>query len=186
MKAIDKIIRAWRVSVALKAIPNNAGSFFDIGCDDAYLLKKLSRRANRLDGCDPALDTAISLKNSTLLKGYFPDVVSNQLQQQKYDAIFALAVFEHFTEEALENSSKKIAEMMTDQGLLIVTVPHPFVDKILDVLQIFKLIDGQALDEHHGFDPSSLSKILSKHLILKDHHHFQFGLNNLYIFTKRP
>jgi hypothetical protein len=109
--------------------------------------------------------------------------MSNQLQQQKYDVIFALAVFEHFTEEALENSSKKIAEMLTDQGLLIVTVPHPFVDKILDLLQIFKLIDGQALEEHHGFDPRSLSEVLSKHLILKDHKQFQFGLNNLYIFT---
>ena len=174
------------MGVALQAIPKNARVFFDIGCDDSYLLKKLSKRANRLDGCDPALDTSITLKNSTLLRGYFPDVMSNQLQQQKYDAIFALAVFEHFTEEALENSSKKIAEMLTDQGLLIVTVPHPFVDKILDVLQIFKLIDGQALEEHHGFDPRSLSKVLSKHLILKDHQHFQFGLNNLYIFMKRP
>ena len=180
------MIRAWRVSVALKAIPNNAGSFFDIGCDDAYLLKKLSNRATRLDGCDPALDTAITLKNSTLLRGYFPDVVSNQLQQQKYDVIFALAVFEHFTEEVVENSPTKISEMLADQGLLIVTVPHPFVDKILDVLQIFKLIDGQALEEHHGFDPSTLSEILSKYLILKEHKQFQFGLNNLYIFKKRP
>lgn len=174
------------MSVSLKVIPKSAGVFFDIGCDDAYLLKKLSTRATRLDGCDPALDTSITLQNSTLLKGYFPDVVSNQLQQQKYDAIFALAVFEHFTEEALENSSNKIAEMLMDHGLLIVTVPHPFVDKILDLLQIFKLIDGQALEEHHGFDPRSLSEVLSKHLILKDHQHFQFGLNNLYIFMKRP
>ena len=171
--------------VALKAIPKNAGVFFDIGCDDAYLLKKLSKRANRLDGCDPALDTAITLQNSSLLKGYFPDVVSSQVQNQKYDVIFALAVFEHFTEEALENSSKKIAAMLSDHGLLIVTVPHPFVDTILDVLQTCKLIDGQALEEHHGFDPSTLSDILSKHLILKDHALFQFGLNNLYIFTKR-
>ena len=171
--------------VALKAIPKNAGLFFDIGCDDAYLLKKLSKRANRLDGCDPALDAAITLQNSSLLKGYFPDVVSSQVQNQKYDVIFALAVFEHFTEEALENSSKKIAAMLSDHGLLIVTVPHPYVDTILDVLQTCKLIDGQALEEHHGFDPSTLSSILSKHLILKDHKQFQFGLNNLYIFTKR-
>jgi len=185
LKAIDKIIRAWRVRVAVSVIPKTATVFFDIGCHDTYLLKKLSKMATRLDGCDPDLHDQAALENSVLLRGYFPDIVKAQSFNQKYDVIFALAVFEHFSESALEESSKQIAEMLADQGLLVVTVPHPFVDKILDVLQACKLIDGQALEEHHGFDPNTLSKILSQHLILKDHQHFQFGLNNLYIFEKK-
>ena len=115
----------------------------------------------------------------------FPDVVRHNPMQQKYDVIFALAVFEHFSEIALLESSEIIADMLTDQGILIVTVPHPFVDNILDALQAPKLIEGQALEEHHGFDPRTLKAVLSKHLMLKDHIKFQFGLNNLFIFNKK-
>ncbi len=101
-----------------------------------------------------------------------------------YDAIFALAVFEHFAEKDLIESSHRIAEMLSDRGRLIVTVPHPCVDTILDVLKFLKLIDGQALEEHHGFDPQSLVVVLSKTLRLKSKKTFQLGLNNLFVFEK--
>jgi len=74
--------------------------------------------------------------------------------------------------------------MLSDNGQLIVTVPHPFVDKILEGLMLLKLIDGQALEEHHGFDPKSLVTLLAKHLQLKSRKTFQFGLNNLFVFEK--
>ena len=74
--------------------------------------------------------------------------------------------------------------MLSDNGRLIVTIPHPFVDKILDVLMFMKMIDGQAVDEHHGFDPKSLVDIFSNDLRLTSKTTFQLGLNNLYVFEK--
>ena len=75
--------------------------------------------------------------------------------------------------------------MLKDDGRLIVTVPHPFVDNILDILMALRLIDGQALEEHHGFDPDSLVDVLSKGLVLKNRRKFQLGLNNVFIFEKK-
>jgi 2-polyprenyl-3-methyl-5-hydroxy-6-metoxy-1,4-benzoquinol methylase len=160
-------------------------SAFDIGCDDGYLLNRLDTGVMRRDGCDPRLNNTSVSPKSRLLKGCFPGVVEAGQYQGAYDAIFALAVFEHFTEKDLIESSHRIAEMLSDRGRLIVTVPHPFVDTILDALKFLKLIDGQALEEHHGFDPQSLVVVLSETLRLQSKKTFQFGLNNLFVFEKK-
>ncbi|MCU0653456.1 MAG: class I SAM-dependent methyltransferase [Candidatus Pacebacteria bacterium] len=184
MKFIDKALRRWRVGVALRAMPNLVESVFDIGCDDGYLLRKIKGEDLRLDGCDPRLSIKFVSSNSRLLQGFFPSVLDESKGWGKYDTIFALSVFEHFTEGDLKKTSQKISELLTDKGRLIVTVPHPFVDKILDSLMLLKLIDGQAVEEHHGFDPESLVSMLSSHLQLKFRKKFQLGLNNLFVFEK--
>lgn len=184
LKLIDKLIRQWRVRVALQALPKEVDAVFDIGCDDGYLLRRLDNGKRRLDGCDPRLPSEKLFSNSKILKGFFPSALDGVEKLGPYDAVFALAVFEHFTDADLTDSSLRIAEMLSDRGLLIVTVPHPFVDKILDVLMYLKLIDGQALEEHHGFDPESLATVLSKHLRLKSRSTFQFGLNNIFVFQR--
>ncbi len=184
MKLIDKALRWWRVSVALQAMPRKVSAVFDIGCDDGYVLTKFSRKSVRLDGCDPRLSAKSISPNSKLFHGYFPSVLDNFEILGKYDIIFALAVFEHFSDEDLTKSSQKISELLSEGGRLIVTVPNPFVDKILDVLMSLKLIDGQALEDHHGFDPEFLVEALSKNLKLTFRKTFQLGLNNLLVFEK--
>ena len=185
MKLIDKVLRRWRVEVALKSTPRIINAVFDIGCDDGYLLKRIDNERTRLDGCDPRLSPDLNIRNSTLLKGFFPAVMDDVKINGQYDVVFALAVFEHFTETDLIKTSHCISEMLKDDGRLIVTVPHPFVDNILDILMALRLIDGQALEEHHGFDPDSLVDVLSKGLVLKNRRKFQLGLNNVFIFEKK-
>jgi hypothetical protein len=184
MKLIDRVLRLWRVRIAIKSLPSQVTSVFDIGCDDSYLLNKIDDGKILLYGCDPRLQDECSVPRGKLFRGFFPDVLNGNERPNSYDAIFALAVFEHFSEMDLINSSRKISEMLSDQGRLIVTVPHPFVDKILDILMFLRLIDGQALHEHHGFNPSTLINIFSRHLFLREKKTFQLGLNNLYIFEK--
>jgi len=184
MKSLDKFIRYWRVKVALANRPQKCVSVFDIGCDDGYLLTRLKGTATRRDGIDPRLAVDTTANGSSLRKGYFPADVENQQMQGAYDAIFALAVFEHFTENDLQQAASAIARMLAPGGRLILTVPHPFVDRILDVLLFLRLIEGQALEEHHGFDPDILARYFEGRLRLVKRSTFQLGLNNVFVFER--
>lgn len=184
MKLLDKIIRSWRTNVAIKQLTLSPDNIFDIGCDEGYLLKKFSAHSKILNGCDPKINPSRKEDGITIYQGYFPSVADNLPSHIKYDAIFSLAVFEHFTEEDLRMTGLRVSEMLSPKGVLIATLPNPLVDSILDILTKFKLIDGQSLEEHHGFDPRELPKYLSPHLTCIKHRYFQFGLNNVFIFQK--
>jgi 2-polyprenyl-3-methyl-5-hydroxy-6-metoxy-1,4-benzoquinol methylase len=157
---------------------------FDIGCDDGYLLRKLSHITKRQDGVDPRLSTSLISHNSEMKKGFFPSAIEGYQMQGAYDAIFALAVFEHFTESDIRQSASVISKMLSPGGRLIITVPNPFVDKILDALMFLRLIEGQVVEEHHGFNPEELLGYFSDSLKLIKHEKFQFGLNNIFIFER--
>ncbi|HEY7819578.1 MAG TPA: hypothetical protein VIG29_15255, partial [Vicinamibacteria bacterium] len=52
-------------------------------------------------------------------------------------------------------------------------------------LKFLRLIDGMALDEHHGFEPSDTPAIFSGFgLRLVRRRKFQLGLNNLFVFQR--
>ncbi|HEY0297166.1 MAG TPA: methyltransferase domain-containing protein [Bordetella sp.] len=184
MKALDKLLRRWRSDIALRAAPKKLSHVFDIGCDDGYLLKRVANRSAILDGCDPRLAAQPMTAGSVLLQGCFPSAWEEAGLHRKYDVVFALAVLEHFSEQDLIGAARAIAQMLADTGRLVVTVPAPIVDKILDVLMFLKLIEGQAVEEHHGFDPASLVQIFSDHLNLVSHKTFQLGLNHVFVFKK--
>ena len=185
MKLLDKFIRAWRVKVALSYLPVSTLSAFDIGCDDGFLLKQLGRSVIRKECVDPRISGDISIDGLKLIKGYFPKALENHTTLGPYDVIFSLAVFEHFSEDDLQASATAISNLLSDHGRLIVTVPHPLVDRILDVLLFLRLIDGQATEEHHGFNPTELEGYLSKTLKLIEAKRFQLGLNYVYVFGKK-
>lgn len=184
MKLIDKIIRTWRINVALRYLPLKTNSVLDIGCDDGYLLKQLDGTIPQKDGIDPRLKSDVVFEGLNLRAGYFPNAVEENEMYGPYDVIFALAVFEHFSEKDISTSAKIIPQILSAQGRLIVTVPHPFVDRILDVLMFLRLIDGQATEEHHGFDPEDLITHFSDTLKLVKRGTFEFGLNNILVFEK--
>lgn len=185
MKLLDKLIRAWRVKVALAYVPPQMSSAFDIGCDDGYLLKQLPSSVTRREGVDPRLEADLKQDGLTLIKGFFPKALDAYSNMGPYDAIFSLAVFEHFSEQDLTECAVTISNLLTPKGRLIVTVPHPFVDKILAVLMFLKLIDGQATEEHHGFNPDELELYLSKTLNRVVSERFQLGLNYVFVFEKK-
>lgn len=185
MKLLDKVLRQWRFRAALSETPRDVRSAFDIGCDDGSLLARLPGTAVRRDGCDPLVPASVVSDGGRILAGSFPDAVSRpgSYESGTYDAIYALAVFEHFDASDLRKSSHVIADMLADGGRLIATVPHPFVDRILHVLMFLRLVDGQAVHEHHGFDPRTLEAQLPD-LRLVRRKRFQFGLNYLFVFQR--
>lgn len=182
MKALDKFLRAWRTQVALAQAPTVMQAVLDVGCGDGYLLKRLN--AARRDGLDPTLPEAQDSAGMRLRQGWFPADLESLGMTGPYDAIFSLAVFEHLDDQAIGAARTCLPGLLKPGGRLIISVPHPFVDRILDVLMFLRLIEGQAVHEHHGFDPAELRALASDGLRLASKTTFQLGLNNLFVFEK--
>ena len=102
MKAMDKILRRWRISVALREAPAPLRAAFDIGCDDGFLLSRLGPETVRRDGCDPLLGSAPITPGLRLIKGHFPDALDGSFQDSSYNAIFALRCWSIFRRASAE------------------------------------------------------------------------------------
>ena len=68
---------------------------------------------------------------------------------------------------------------------MVITVPSKKVDLILAFLHFWGIIDGMALEQHHGFEPIDLPNLLNKDgFVLITWIKFQLGFNNLLVFQK--
>lgn len=135
-------------------------------------------------GIEPCVSSKKEYANFILLPGSFPGELP--VISEKLDAITMLAVIEHLPENDIRNIDSICSELLRHGGKVIITVPSPFVDNILTVLSFFKLIDGQALHEHHGFDINQIDELFTNNDLFKkqSHEKFQIGLNNLFVFSK--
>lgn len=183
MKFLDRFLRDWRVNKCLPYVNVN-DSVLDIGCFDGSLFERLKNKPiSKSIGIDPLLTERIETKDYTLIPGIFPkDVPENQ----SFDSIVMLAVLEHIPTLQQHSLSDDCLKLLNSNGRVIITVPSPFVDKILWVLSKLHLIDGMSLEEHYGFKVNQVSKIFdSNNFRLLKHKKFQLGLNNLFVFEKK-
>ena len=75
--------------------------------------------------------------------------------------------------------------LLVPGGTLLLTVPAPQVDKILDVLRALHLVAGMSAEEHHGFDPSLVPQLFdSRRFRMVIHRRFEMGLNHLFVFRR--
>lgn len=186
MKLLDKILRDWRIRAAMQGLPKTLENVLDVGCGDGYLLGKIPGTDLNRYGIDPRLSRNANQQGMHLYKGFFPADIDEMDLARQYDAIFALAVLEHFSDTDLEEFAARVSSLLTPQGRLILTVPHPLVDHILEFLMAIKLVQAETLDEHHGFDPDNIPALFQGPLRLVTHKRFQLGLNNVFVFEKRP
>ena len=181
MKAIDRLLQRWRIRVASRAIPGRV-SLIDVGAHDGEMFRFLGPRLVKGFGIDPLLTAKVESQTYSLHPGFFPDV---RPRSGDWDVISMLAVLEHIPRYQQEDLAKSCWEMLRPGGRLVITVPSPFVDRLLCILRCLKLIDGMSLEEHFGFQPSDTRLIFHEpqfSLIL--HKRFQLGLNHLFVFAK--
>jgi hypothetical protein len=70
-------------------------------------------------------------------------------------------------------------------GRVVLTVPSPVVDRILDVLVFLRLVDGMSLEQHHGFEASETPTLFEREgMTMTLHERFQLGVNNLFVFQR--
>jgi 2-polyprenyl-3-methyl-5-hydroxy-6-metoxy-1,4-benzoquinol methylase len=181
MKKIDVYLQNVRIAKARKFV-KQGDSVLDIGSHDGVMFGQFQGLMSKGVGIDPSLSAIVNEKNYTLIPGYFPDVCP---KGSTYDVITILAVLEHIPKERQIQLAKDCALYLNKGGRVILTVPSPQVDFILQVLTSLKIIDGMAIHEHYGFKPKETLTIFSSayfKLLYKEI--FQFGLNNLFVFEK--
>jgi 2-polyprenyl-3-methyl-5-hydroxy-6-metoxy-1,4-benzoquinol methylase len=168
----------------MRYVPKDISNVLDIGCDDGYLLNQISNAVARKIGIDPRLSENKAVNGAKIFKGYFPRDMCVLNDSKPYDVIFAVAVFEHFSTTDLVDSSKIMPSLLIPKGRLIITVPHPMVDRILEILIFLRFIKGQVTNEHHGFDPKDIVNYFGRTLKLIEHKRFQLGMNNVFVFER--
>ena len=181
MKPVDRMLQRWRIAQARPYIASGA-RVLDIGCADGVLFDRLKSRIGEGIGIDPDLDHSVDMGHYRLIAGWFPQDLPDA---RPFDVITMLAVLEHLPPDHLTRLAQDCAQFLKPGGYLVVTVPSPAVDRILDLLKLVSIIDGMSLEEHHGFDPGKTISIFSVGgLALVKAKKFQIGLNNLFVFSK--
>jgi SAM-dependent methyltransferase len=180
MTSLDRFIQRARISKAAGHIPSGA-RVLDIGSADGALFRQVKHIGSGI-GIDPLLERQVDLGAVQLIPGLFPSALPTR---EPFDVITMLAVLEHIPRTAQPELARNCAAFLRSGGRLIVTVPSPAVDTILDWLRAARLIDGMSLEQHYGFTPAETRPVFgSAGLSVIAQERFQFGLNNLFVFVK--
>lgn len=180
MRPLDHRLQRQRLDRAYRHIGPGT-SVLDIGCHQAELGAALRAQGCAYHGIDPQLHTAAD----GAVRGRFPEDMPVEWDGQRYDHVVVLAVLEHVPEFELGPFLAAITGRLTPSGTLIASVPSPHTDRILHALLRLRLIDGMDLEAHDGLIPRQLmSAAEGAGLRLQRRERFQFGLNNIFVWSK--
>ena len=136
------------------------GRILDIGCGSfPYFLTTTGFKEKY--GVDPSLKN-IKLKNIKLKK---LDVTKQKLpfKDNFFDAVTMLAVFEHLDHEKVEFVLKEARRVLKKDGILVMTTPAPWSDKILKTMARTALVSKEEIHEHkHNLTPLVIKQHLKK------------------------
>jgi len=172
---LDDFIRFLRIKKVKKYIPKNI-VLCDLGCGpSAYLLNLLKAKIEKGVGIDKKIKQ-ISKENLKLIN--FEIQKQIPLPDESINCLTMLAVLEHL--DYPEQILKECWRVLKKNGYLIITVPSPIADPVLNFLAYkLKLIENKEIDDHkHYFSIKKLDEILKQtgFQVLKIKK-FEFGFN---------
>jgi SAM-dependent methyltransferase len=182
MRALDRMLQQWRMEKVRPYLVRDS-RVLDVGCSDDVLFQKYEPFIKELVGVDPKLPTSCEKNRCRFIAGGFPESVPDA---GPFDAITMLAVLEHIPMAEQPKWAAACERLLKPGGYLVITTPSPVVDQILAVLKWVRLIDGMSLEEHYGFDPTTVPSLFAiDTMALVASRKFQLGCNNLFVFQKR-
>ncbi len=179
---LEVLLTKKRATKANSIIPLSyrKGKILDIGCGSfPYFLTHTNFTEKY--GIDPSLD--LKLVKNKKINLSTQDVSAKKLPFQKdyFDIVTMLAVFEHIDYDRLDFVLSETKRVLKREGILIITTPAPWSDKLLHFMALFDLISKEEIHEHkHHYDKASIEKILIKTGFQKNKiksGYFEMGLN---------
>lgn len=134
------------------------GKILDIGCGSyPYFLNTI--KFNKKYGVDPSLINT-DVKNMKLFKN---DVAKSKLpfNNNYFDVVTMLAVFEHIDGSKLNKFLKEIFRVLKKNGIFIITTPSPWSDRLLHQMAKVGLISSEEIHDHKShYDMKTILKII--------------------------
>ncbi len=181
MTFLDRLLQQWRIAKARPFIARGA-RVLDIGCSDGALLRNVPGIGEYV-GIDPELRATPHDGRMSLVRGFFP---ADLPASAPFDVVTCLAAFEHVPDAEQTTFARACFDALAPGGILVLTVPDPLVDRILDVLTALRLVDGIEIHQHHGYDVRRTPDTFrAAGFEAVAHRRFQLGLNNVFVF-RRP
>ena len=172
----------WRIRKAIPYIGKDH-VVLDIGSADGALFKRseVAKRVAGGVGIDPDA-IPVTTDRFQMVRGSFPDDLP---ADQQFGTITMLAVLEHIPTNQQPSFARSCFDRTLPGGRLVITVPGPMVDRIIDVLKTMRVIDGMSVEQHYGFDPNRTVPLFEDAgYTLAAAKKFQLGVNHLYVFAK--
>jgi SAM-dependent methyltransferase len=180
LKPLDRTLQRWRIAKAGPFIIEGSAAL-DVGCADGALFRQLRSRIRSGIGIDP---DAVAAEGGRfrVIRGSFPADVADL---GPFDVITVLAVLEHVPTQAQPAFASACYRLLRPGGRLVVTVPSPMVDRIIDALKALRLIDGMDTEAHFGFEPAQTIPVFhGAGFVTLASTTFQLRLNNLFVFER--
>lgn len=162
---LENFLSKKRAAKANSLIPMSLtkGRILDVGCGSYPYFLSTSLFKERF-GIDPSLDA--SLLNSEQKKLKLKKVrIGNSIlpfEDNYFDAITMLAVFEHIDYEKLPFVLREIKRLLKRGGTFVITTPAPWSDRVLHLMAYTGLISKEEIHEHkHHFSRKDIEKILN-------------------------
>jgi SAM-dependent methyltransferase len=124
-----------------------SGRILDIGCG-TYPYFLINTDFKEKHGIDPSLKfSALGKENLSL---QVLDITKNKLvfKDNYFDVITMLAVFEHIDASKMNFVLSEIKRVLKPNGILIMTTPPPWSDKLLHLMGKIGLISAEEIHEH--------------------------------------
>lgn len=178
-KPLDEVLEYLRFTKVEPYIPESA-TLLDIGAGDGNFLRYLNGHLQSAVGIDSHLKQKVEFRTCHLVPGVFPYDFKAELV---FDVITMMAVAEHIPMKVFPDVAQACWKYLKPGGQVIITVQHPRVEGLLNLLKDLRIVKGFSMHEHYGFDPECLPEIFNEWTLIKKER-WGFGCNNLFIFQK--
>jgi SAM-dependent methyltransferase len=180
VKLLDRVLQRWRIEKARPYL-RPGDRVLDVGSADGALFRAFPFLRDGV-GIDPHIECAGFPPHARPVRGTFP---SDLPDDRPFDAVTLMAMLEHVPESEQPALAQACVGRLRPGGLVLITVPSPLVDPILDLLTTLRLLDGMEVGQHHGFSPARTVPLFeSARTRCVARKRFQLGLNSFFAFRK--
>lgn len=165
---LEALLAYKRAKIATQLIPYHykRGRILDIGCGTyPYFLSHVGFKERY--GLDkfviPSCKDVRLIQQNIEVKPHLP------FEDAFFDVITMLGVLEHIGGENIDSLCREVYRVLKQNGLLIITSPHRWTDKVLKIMAKIGLVSWEEISEHKVlYTPHQICKILVRNGFSKE------------------